>query len=113
MSRVQALIASSRGAAALADRRLAESVTGWQRIARTQDSAHTGAGYVAALIDLGRPPVSSLVEPAQELAIVTAELSALRDHKAAGTKDPGARPGTGARQADTRAPHSPDTSSQE
>jgi DNA-binding SARP family transcriptional activator/tetratricopeptide (TPR) repeat protein len=113
MSRVQALIASSRGAAALAERRLAESVTGWQRIARTQDSAHTGAGYVAALIDLGRPPVSSLVEPARELAIVTAELSALRDHKAAGTKDPGARPGTGARQADTRAPHSPDTASQE
>jgi hypothetical protein len=112
MSRVQALIASSRGAAALAERRLAESVTGWQRIARTQDSAHTGAGYVAALIDLGRPPVSSLVEPARELALVTAELSALRDRKA-GTKDPGARPGTGARQADTRAPRSPDTASQE
>jgi DNA-binding SARP family transcriptional activator/tetratricopeptide (TPR) repeat protein len=111
MSRVQGLIASSRGAAGLAERRLAESVTGWQRIARAQDSAHTGAGYVAALIDLGRPPVSSLVEPARELAIVTAELSALRDHKAAGTKDPGARPGTGARQADTRAPHSPDTAS--
>jgi DNA-binding SARP family transcriptional activator/tetratricopeptide (TPR) repeat protein len=86
MSRVQALIASSRGAAALAERRLAESVTGWQRIARTQDSTHTGAGYVATLIDLGRPPVSSLVEPARELAIVTAELSALRDQKA-GTKE--------------------------
>ncbi len=86
MSRVQGLIASSRGAAALAERRLEESVTGWQRIARTQDSAQTGADYVAALIDLGRPPVSSLVEPARELAIVTAELAALRDHKT-GTKD--------------------------
>ncbi len=112
MSRVQGLIASSRGDAALAERRLAESVTGWQRIARTHGSAQTGAGYVAALIDLGRPPVSSLVEPARELAIVTAELAALRRHKA-GTKDPGARPGTGARQAGTRAAHSPDIASQE
>ena len=78
MSRVQALIASARGDAALAEERLAESVAGWQRIAWTQDNAHTGAGYVATLIDLGRPPVSSLVEPARELAIVSAELAALR-----------------------------------
>lgn len=112
MSRMQGLIASSRGAAALAEKRLAESVTGWQRIARTQDSAQTGADYVAALIDLGRPPVSTLVEPARELAIVTAELAALRDHKT-GTKDRGARLGTGARQADTRPPHNPDAASQE
>ena len=79
MSRVQGLIASARGDAALAERRLTESVAGWQRIARTLDSAQTGAGYVAALIDLGRPPVSSLVEPARELAIASAELSALHD----------------------------------
>ena len=79
MSRVQALIASARGDTALAERRLTESVAGWQRVAGTVDSAQTGAGYVAALIDLGRPPVSSLVEPARELAIVSAELSALRD----------------------------------
>ena len=79
MSRVQALIASARGDTALAERRLTESVAGWQRIAGTLDSARTGAGYVAALIDLGRPPVSSLVEPARELAIASAELSALHD----------------------------------
>ena len=79
MSRVQALIASARGDTALAERRLTESVAGWQRIAETLDSAQTGAGYVAALIDLGRPPVSSLVEPARELAIASAELSALHD----------------------------------
>ena len=65
MSRVQALIASARGDAALAERRLTESVTGWQRIAGTLNGEQTGAGYVAALIDLGRPPVSSLVEPAR------------------------------------------------
>jgi DNA-binding SARP family transcriptional activator/tetratricopeptide (TPR) repeat protein len=79
LSRVQALIASARGDTALAERRLTESVAGWQRIAGTSDSAQTGAGYVAALIDLGRPPVSSLVEPARELAIASAELSALHD----------------------------------
>ena len=79
MSRVQALIASARSDIALAERRLTESVAGWQRIAGTLDGAQTGAGYVAALIDLGRPPVSSLVEPARELAVASAELSALLD----------------------------------
>src|SRR5450631_579449 len=93
MSRVQALIASVRGDAALAEERLAESVAGWQRIAWTQDNAHTGAGYVATLIDLGRPPVSSLVEPARELAIVSAELSAVRDHQAGTTTELTPAPG--------------------
>jgi hypothetical protein len=51
-------------------------VAGWQRLAGTLDGAQTGAGYVAALIDLGRPPVSSLAEPARELAIARAELTA-------------------------------------
>ncbi len=80
MSRVQGLVASARGDTALAERRLAESAAAWQRIARTLDARQTGAGYVASLIDLGRPPVSSLVEPARELATVGAELAALRDH---------------------------------
>jgi DNA-binding SARP family transcriptional activator/tetratricopeptide (TPR) repeat protein len=79
MSRVQALIASARGDTELAERRLSESVDGWRRVAGTLGSAQSGAGYVAALIDLGRPPVSSLVEPARELAVASAELSALRD----------------------------------
>ena len=80
MSRIQGMIASARGDTALAERRLAESLAAWRRIAGTLDGRQTGAGYVAALIDLGRPPVSSLVEPALELAAVSAELSALRDH---------------------------------
>jgi DNA-binding SARP family transcriptional activator/tetratricopeptide (TPR) repeat protein len=81
MSRVQGLVASARGDSALAERRLAESLAAWQRIARTQDSGQTGAGYVASLIDLGRPPVCSLVEPARELATVEAELSALASER--------------------------------
>lgn len=78
MSRVQGLIASARGDTVLAGRRLAESATAWRRIAATLDARQAGTGYAAALIDLGRPPVSSLVEPAAELAAVTADLNSLR-----------------------------------
>jgi DNA-binding SARP family transcriptional activator/tetratricopeptide (TPR) repeat protein len=77
MSRAQGLIAIARRDRPLAERRLAESTAAWQRIVRTLDSRQAGARYAASLIDLGRPPVSSLVEPAAELAIVTAELAAL------------------------------------
>jgi tetratricopeptide (TPR) repeat protein len=85
MSRMQGLVASARGDVALAERRLADSVAAWQRIARTQDSRQTAAGYVASLIDLGRPPVCSLVEPARELATVEAELSTLGSEHAVKT----------------------------
>ena len=78
MSRVQGLIAAARGDVALAERYLSESLASWQRIAGTPDSRQAGAGYVAGLIDLGRPPVSSLVEPARELAAVRRDLAALR-----------------------------------
>jgi tetratricopeptide (TPR) repeat protein len=77
MSRVQGLIASARGDLPLAGRRLAESAAAWQRITSSLDSGQAGAGYVAALIDLGRPPVSSLIEPAVELALVRADLAAI------------------------------------
>jgi len=49
-----------------------------RRVAAALDGRQAGAGYVAALIDLGRPPVSSLIEPDRELAAVSADLSALR-----------------------------------
>ena len=78
MSRVQGLIAAARGDVPLAERYLSESLASWQRIAGTPDSRQAGAGYVASLIDLGRPPVSSLVEPARELAAVRRDLAALR-----------------------------------
>ena len=78
LSRVQGLIAAARGDNALAERRLAEALGGWQRVAAALDGRQAGAGYVAALIDLGRPPVSSLIEPDRELAAVSADLSALR-----------------------------------
>jgi DNA-binding SARP family transcriptional activator len=78
MSRVQGLIAARRGQSRLAEQRLAESAAGWQRIVETLDKRQAGAGYVASLIDLGRPPLTSLIEPAAELATVHADLAAVR-----------------------------------
>jgi tetratricopeptide (TPR) repeat protein len=81
MARVQGLIASARGDLALAEKRMAESASGWQRAAGTGDARVAGAGYAANLIDLGRPPISSLVEPARELAAVSIELAAVRERR--------------------------------
>jgi tetratricopeptide (TPR) repeat protein len=72
MARVQARIAAHRGELNLADSRLCEAERIWRnRIARPGDP---GAGYVAALIDLGRPPISVFIEPERELAAVLKEL---------------------------------------
>ena len=102
MSRVQGRIAAARGDVALAERYLSESLASWHRIAGTPDSRQAGAGYVAGLIDLGRPPVSSLVEPARELAAVGAELAALR----AGAVTPaGSEPGAAATAPARTGPH--------
>ncbi len=81
MSHVQGLIALSRGDPDLASRRLREAETGWRRRAAARalpgrDSA-AGDRYVAALIDLGRPPLAGLVEPDRELAALCADLAAL------------------------------------
>ena len=102
MSRVQGLIAAARGDVALAERYLSESLASWHRIAGTPDSRQAGAGYVASLIDLGQPPVSSLVEPARELAAVGIELAALR----AGAVTPAAgEPGAAATAPARTGPH--------
>ncbi len=102
MSRVQGRIAAARGDVVLAGRYLSESLASWQRIAGTPDSRQAGAGYVAGLIDLGRPPVSSLVEPARELAAVGVELAALR----AGAVTPaGSEPGAAATAPARTGPH--------
>ena len=102
MSRVQGRIAAARGDVVLAERYLSESLASWQRIAGTPDSRQAGAGYVAGLIDLGRPPVSSLIEPARELAAVGVELAALR----AGAVTPaGSEPGAAATAPARTGPH--------
>jgi hypothetical protein len=80
MSHVQGLIARQRGNPALAARRLREAESGWLRRTRQDRAEHdseSGQGYVAALIDLGRPPVAALVEPARELASLHADMATL------------------------------------
>ncbi len=78
---VQALIAHARGSLGLARRRLAESAAAWQRVAGTA-TGEAGDGYLASLVDLGRPPIIGLVEPGRELDRI-AELSARIDAAAA------------------------------
>jgi hypothetical protein len=82
MSHVQGLIALSRGDLDLGRRRLREAEAGWRRRAAAggaQADGDTAAGerYVAALMDLGRPPMAGLVEPARELAVLLADFAAL------------------------------------
>jgi hypothetical protein len=78
MSHVQGLIALRRGNRPLAAKRLREAESGWLRRCgqgRAEDDLAAGQGYVAALTDLGRPPVAALVEPARELAALRADIA--------------------------------------
>jgi tetratricopeptide (TPR) repeat protein len=78
MSHVQGLIALRRGNPSLADKRLREAESGWLRRCRqgrTERDRAAGQGYVAALTDLGRPPVAVFVEPARELAALRADIA--------------------------------------
>jgi tetratricopeptide (TPR) repeat protein len=77
MSYVQGLIALARDDHGLAEKRLLEARAGWRR--RCAGGGTTGESYVAALVDLGRPPLSMFIEPDEELARVSAELATLTD----------------------------------
>ncbi|MGI8874183.1 MAG: ATP-binding protein [Egibacteraceae bacterium] len=74
MSRVQALVAAARGDRELADRRLAEAEAGWERCV---DGVGAGERSAAVLADLGRVPVSGVVEPQRELELVRTERAEL------------------------------------
>jgi tetratricopeptide (TPR) repeat protein len=73
MARVQGLIALARGDRAEARRRIGEAAAGWQRHLKH----NAGAEFAANFVDLGRPPIVGLVEPAWELRRLSAELAAL------------------------------------
>jgi tetratricopeptide (TPR) repeat protein len=75
MARVQGLVARARGDDAEARRRLTEAAEGWRR--RRSWVARQAEEYMAALVDLGRPPIVGLVEPDRELARVVGELAEL------------------------------------
>lgn len=75
-SAVRARVAAARGEPARAQALLRAAERAWARcVERTGDP---GAEYVAALVDLGRPPISVFVEPERELADVRAELAQAR-----------------------------------
>jgi tetratricopeptide (TPR) repeat protein len=88
MARVQGLVALARGDVAEARRRLVEAAEGWRRRGGTA-ARSAGEEFVAALVDLGRPPVVGLVEPDRELTRVVAEIEALDELKE--TRCPGSR----------------------
>ena len=76
MAGIQGLIAAVRGDTALAERRFAEAEQGWRRLLPSASSV-TAESYVANLVDLGRPPVVGLIEPARELARLDHERAVL------------------------------------
>jgi tetratricopeptide (TPR) repeat protein len=69
LARVQGLLARARGDTDEAARLLAESADGWRRLGALDQRE----AYMSNLVDLGRPPVAGLTEPARELERVTAE----------------------------------------
>ena len=73
MARVQGLIALARGDRAEARRRLSEAAEAWRRHLEHDE----GAEFLTNFIDLGRPPITGLVEPEWELRRLTAELAEL------------------------------------
>jgi DNA-binding SARP family transcriptional activator/tetratricopeptide (TPR) repeat protein len=75
LTRIQGLVAAAKGDRVLAERRLVEAANGWRRLL---DRGADGDDYVANLVDLGRPPVQGLVEPARELERVECELTELQ-----------------------------------
>jgi predicted Zn-dependent protease len=75
MARVQGLVARAAGDPSTARRRLTEAADGWRR--RAAAAGTPGEEYMAALVDLGRPPVVGLVDPRWELDRVLAELAEL------------------------------------
>ena len=79
---VQALVAHARGDLAETRRRLDESAESWRRVSARADE-EAGDGYLASLVDLGRPPIVGLVEPARELARIAAYAALLDPEPAA------------------------------
>jgi DNA-binding SARP family transcriptional activator/tetratricopeptide (TPR) repeat protein len=77
LARVQGLIARARGDYADAERRLEESIAGWERVLARSIRAES---ITTVLADLGRPVVG-LVEPERELSRARADLQAIQDRR--------------------------------
>ena len=77
LARAQGLVARAREDHEEAERRLEESIAGWERLLAANLQADSLAGVLA---DLGRPVVG-LVEPERELARARADLQAIREER--------------------------------
>ncbi len=77
LARVQGLLARAREDYAEAERRLEESIAGWERVLARSIRAES---ITTVLADLGRPVVG-LVEPERELARARADLQAIQDRR--------------------------------
>ena len=75
LARVQGLLAHAREDYPEAERRLEESIAGWERVLARSIRAES---ITTVLADLGRPVVG-LVEPERELARARADLQAIRE----------------------------------
>jgi DNA-binding SARP family transcriptional activator/tetratricopeptide (TPR) repeat protein len=71
MAFAQGLSARARGDHALAERRLHESERHWRRLDRDASGE-----FLSSLVDLGRPPVTGVADPAYELQRIAEELEA-------------------------------------
>lgn len=74
---VQGLIAASEGDSSSARARYDEASRAWRRLPGPL-TARAADGYLANLVDLGRPPVVGLIEPRRELAKIEASRAALQ-----------------------------------
>ena len=77
LARVQGLLARACEDYAEAERRLVESIAGWERVLARSIRAES---ITTVLADLGRPVVG-LVEPERELARARADLQAIQDRR--------------------------------
>jgi DNA-binding SARP family transcriptional activator/tetratricopeptide (TPR) repeat protein len=77
LARVQGLLARARGDYPDAERRLEESIAGWERVLARSIRAES---ITTVLADLGRPVVG-LVEPERELARARGDLQAIQDRR--------------------------------
>jgi hypothetical protein len=75
LTRIQGLIARARGDLAQAQQRFGEAAAGWRAPARRD----AGTELVTNFVDLGRPPIVGLVEPARELERLAADLAELTE----------------------------------
>ncbi len=77
MARVEGLLALAAGDAGLGRIQLEEAAALWRHRLGGRGGETAGAVYMAALVDLGRAAISTLVEPERELRRVEDELAAL------------------------------------